>query len=218
MMEEGRTAGSDDRTDACAPPHSAHVTRPELPRVADARGDRRRQARHNDAAQDGRLRWHFALLAYGCVALAVLGVVLPGLPTTPFVLAAAWSARRGCPSLDRWLRTHRRLGPLLHHWETRREVPPRAKLAMLVLLAMSWALLAAGSDGPLVPGAAAVGFVAIAVFVTTRRSPAAEPGSRTDPSPATDPSRSARRPLPGEPLAMPALLAEPEAAAPRDTA
>lgn len=218
MIEEGRTAGSDGRTDGCAPTHAASTARPELPRVADAGGERRRYARHNDAAQIGRLRWHFALLAYACVALAVLGVVLPGLPTTPFVLAAAWAARQGCPSLDRWLRTHRRLGPLLHHWETRREVPPRAKLAMVLLLALSWALLAAGSDGPLVPAAAAVGFVAIAVFVTTRRSPAVERYSRTDRAPVADPSRSARRPLPAEPPAVAASLVEPEAAVPRDTA
>ncbi len=218
MMEEGRTAGSDGRADVCASPHAGHASRPELPRVADAGAEQRRHARHKDATQDDRVRWPFALLAYGCVALAVLGVVLPGLPTTPFVLAAAWSARRGCPSLDRWLRSHRRLGPLLHHWETRREVPPRAKLAMVVLLTLSWAMLAAGSDGPFVPAAAAIGFVAIAVFVTTRRSLVAESDSPTDRSPAEDPSRPARRPLRAEPLAVPASLAERGAAARRDTA
>lgn len=213
MMDEGRSVGNDS-----APPHGGHVPRPELPRVADAGRRRGSPARHHEATQDGRLRWHFALLAYGCVALAVLGVVLPGLPTTPFVLAAAWSARRGCPSLDRWLRTHRRLGPLLHLWETRREVPPRAKIAMVVLLALSWVLLAARSDGLLVPAAAAVGFVAIGVFVTTRRRPGAEADSRSVPSPAADRSRRARRPLPEEPLAMPVSPEERGAAVPRDTA
>lgn len=216
-MDEGRTAGRDDGTEASAPPRADHVPRPELPRVADAGRDRRRRARHHEGGQDGRLRWHFALLAYACVVLAVLGVVLPGLPTTPFVLAAAWFARRGCPSLDRWLRTHRRLGPLLHNWETRREVPRRAKLATAGLLALSWAALAAGSDGPLVPGLAAVGFVTVALFVTTRRSPA-ESQSRTDPPPAPGPFRRAEGPLPAEPLARSAPLAEPEVAAQRDTA
>ncbi len=218
MMNERRSAGSDDRAATPAQMRWRHVHRPLLPRVAGVGHHRRWNARRHDAVQDGEVRWHFALLAYACVVLAVIGVVLPGLPTTPFVLAAAWAARRGCPSLDRWLRTHRRLGPLLHHWETRREVPPRAKLAMVVLLALSWGVLAAGSDGPLVPATAAVGFVAVAVFVTTRRSPAVERDSSTGPSPATVPSRPAAPPLPAEPLAMPASLAERGAGAPRDTA
>jgi len=212
MMDKGRTAGRDDGTDAPAPPRADHVPRPELARVAEAGRNRRRRARHHEGGQDARLRWHFALLAYACVVLAVLGVVLPGLPTTPFVLAAAWAARRGCPSLDRWLRAHRHLGPLLHQWETRREVPRRAKLATVVLLVLSWVLLAAASDGPLVPAAAAVGFVAVAVFVTTRRSPAAELNS------STDLSRTAAGPLPAEPRGMPASLAQAASAAPRDTA
>lgn len=218
MMDEGWAAGRENGADAPAPPRADHVPRPELPRVADAGRNRGRRARHHEGGQAARLRWPFALLAYACVVLAVLGVVLPGLPTTPFVLAAAWAARRGCPSLDRWLRAHRHLGPLLHQWETRREVPRRAKLAMVVLLALSWVLLAFASEGPLVPAAAAVGFVAVAVVVTTRPSPAAEPNSSTDPSPAMDRSRMAEQPLPTEPPGMPASRARPGPVAPRDTA
>lgn len=117
------------------------------------------------------VRWPYALLAYVCTALALAGLALPGLPTTPFVLAAAWAARRGSPALDRWLHTHRHLGPLLHHWQTQRAVTRRAKWAAVLLLSLSWAGLALASDDLLVPGAAALPMAAVALFVVTRPSP-----------------------------------------------
>jgi uncharacterized membrane protein YbaN (DUF454 family) len=117
--------------------------------------------------------WPYALLAYLCAALALVGVVVPGLPTTPFLLLAAWAARRGCPPVDRWLRTHRHLGPLLHHWETERAVPRRAKWVAVLMLCAGWVLLAQHADGLLVPVGSAFMFGAVAVFVCSRPAPAA---------------------------------------------
>lgn len=131
------------------------------------------------------VRWPYALLAYACTALALAGLALPGLPTTPFVLAAAWAARRGSPALDRWLRGHRHLGPLLHHWQTQRAVPRRAKWAAVLLLGLSWTGLALASDGLLVPGAAALPMAAVALFVVTRPTPSPPPSPT--PSPADAP-------------------------------
>ena len=119
-------------------------------------------------------RWPYALLAYLCAALALVGVVVPGLPTTPFLLLAAWAARRGCPPVDRWLRAHRQFGPLLHHWETERAVPRRAKWVAILMLCAGWALLAKHADGLLIPVGSAFIFGAIAVFVSTRPAPAAK--------------------------------------------
>jgi hypothetical protein len=110
-------------------------------------------------------------LAYLSTALAVAGVIVPGLPTTPFVLAAAWAARRGCPPVDRWLHGHRQLGPLLMHWETQRAVPTRAKALAVALLALSWSVLAHRSADARVAFIAALLLGAVAVFVATRPAP-----------------------------------------------
>ena len=63
------------------------------------------------------LRWGWLLLTWVCIALALIGALLPGLPTTIFVLVAAWSASRCSPRLRGWLEQHRLLGPCLHNWE-----------------------------------------------------------------------------------------------------
>jgi uncharacterized membrane protein YbaN (DUF454 family) len=57
----------------------------------------------------------FAVL---CLALGLIGVVVPGMPTTVFILLAAWAAARSSPRLHAWLLGHRIFGPLLHNWPT----------------------------------------------------------------------------------------------------
>lgn len=129
-----------------------------------------------------RFRWPYLLLAYGCVGIGAAGVAIPGLPTTPFLLIAAWAAGRGSPRLKRRLHEHPRFGPLLRGWEHERAIPVRAKWAAVLLLALSWVLLSAFSTHPLVPLLSGLMFIALAVFLlsrpsagTQRPSPSAHP-------------------------------------------
>jgi hypothetical protein len=64
--------------------------------------------------------------------LAALGVVLPGLPTTPFVLVAGACFVRASPQAHAWLLRNRLFGPLLREWEEHRSVPRRIKVFALV--------------------------------------------------------------------------------------
>lgn len=89
-----------------------------------------------------RLIW--LAVAWTSIGLGALGAVLPLLPTTPFLLVAAWAAPKGSPRLHRWLTDHPQFGPSLHAWNARRAVPRRAKwIAPLLLIAsfisMVWA-------------------------------------------------------------------------------
>ncbi|UTH31613.1 YbaN family protein [Ectopseudomonas hydrolytica] len=88
-------------------------------------------------------RWLWLLLAYLCLGIAMLGVVLPGLPTTEFVLLAAWAASRSSPRLAAWLENHRLFGPLLRDWRLHGVVLRRTKWAasLSMLLALSILLL-----------------------------------------------------------------------------
>jgi uncharacterized membrane protein YbaN (DUF454 family) len=71
--------------------------------------------------------------------LAVLGLFLPLLPTTPFLLLASACYIRGSERMHRWLTGHRILGPYLIGIQTGRGIPMRAKVITLVFL---WATLA----------------------------------------------------------------------------
>lgn len=66
-------------------------------------------------------------LALCCVILGAIGVFVPGLPTVPFLLVAAWAGGRGWPALEAWLLAHPRHGPPIRRWRDHRAVPRRAK-------------------------------------------------------------------------------------------
>jgi len=69
------------------------------------------------------------------------GVFLPLLPTTPFLLVAAWAAAKSSPRLHRWLYSHPRFGPVLCAWRDEGAVPTRAKLLATITMLVSWIIL-----------------------------------------------------------------------------
>lgn len=76
------------------------------------------------------------LIAIGCISvvLAILGVFLPLLPTTPFLLLASACFLRSSDRMHRWLRHHPIFGEYLRNFEDKRALPLRAKILSLVLL------------------------------------------------------------------------------------
>jgi len=77
------------------------------------------------------------LLALACLLLAAIGVVLPGLPTVPFLLVAAWAGGHGWPALERWLLAHPRYGPGIRRWREGGVIPRRAKWAASLMMTAS---------------------------------------------------------------------------------
>jgi len=82
-------------------------------------------------------------LALASLALGVLGVFLPGLPTVPFLLVAAWAGSHGWAALEQWLLNHPRHGPHIRRWRERGAVPRRAKWAASIMMTISAAIMLA---------------------------------------------------------------------------
>lgn len=90
---------------------------------------------HALRARSQRLLW----LAAGLLSLlaGIVGIFLPLLPTTPFVLLAAFCFSRGSARLEAWLVQHPRFGPMVAAWRRNRAVPLRAKQLATVMMAVS---------------------------------------------------------------------------------
>ena len=86
-----------------------------------------------------RLAW--LVLAYVSLALGVIGIFVPGLPTTPFVLLSASAAARGSRRLHAWLLAHRQFGPMIRDWQATGAVSRRAKRAATAMMALSAAVM-----------------------------------------------------------------------------
>lgn len=86
-----------------------------------------------------RLLWR--ALAVLSVALGLVGIVVPGLPTVPFLLLAAWAGGKGWPALERWLLAHPRFGPPIQRWREHGAVPRRAKWLASLMMTLSATVL-----------------------------------------------------------------------------
>lgn len=105
------------------------------------------------------------------LALGLLGIVLPLLPTTPFVLLAAFAFARSSTRFHDWLLEHHVFGQLIENWRRDGSIDGRAKfvaaLSMVAVLVLSIVLRVP----PLILGLQAIVLIAVAVFVLSRPSP-----------------------------------------------
>ncbi len=96
----------------------------------------------------GALRLLWRALALACVALGAIGAVLPGLPTVPFLLLAAWAAGKGWPALEEKLLNHPRYGATLRRWRERGAISRKAKWAATLMMSAS-AVIIVASEAPI---------------------------------------------------------------------
>lgn len=127
----------------------------------------------NEAKTTRIKKWLLTAAGVLALALAALGVVLPGLPTTPFVLLAAACFARASPRLHTWLINHKHLGPVVSDWEKHRSLSLRIKrlstgLMTVMVLLSAWQL----SEAPwLTAGVVVLGILGAAVVwkIPTRK-------------------------------------------------
>lgn len=100
-------------------------------------------ARRAPTPPGGRVkRYAFAGAGVGCVGLAGVGVVVPGMPTTVFLIVASWCFARSCPWLTDRLIRNRFFAPFVRYLEPGAVMPRRAKV---ISMAMMWSAIALSS-------------------------------------------------------------------------
>ncbi len=128
------------------------------------------------------------LIATGCVALAlgVAGILLPLLPTTPFILLAAACFAGAWPAMHRRLAASRLFGPMLEAGPGGRYIPPRTKAGAIAFTLLSFgATIAFAVQAPwlrLLLGALALGVTGFLLWMPSAPRPVPEPA----PPPAPD--------------------------------
>jgi uncharacterized membrane protein YbaN (DUF454 family) len=79
------------------------------------------------------------------LAIGALGLILPVLPTTIFVLLAAFAYAKGSPELRAWLDNNRTFGPMIAEWEAHGAIAPRYKAIAVGMMAAVFGVSIAAS-------------------------------------------------------------------------
>ena len=77
------------------------------------------------------------VLGWICVGLGFVGIFVPGIPTTIFLIIALWAFTKTSKKLRNWLLHHKRFGPILSNWQEHKVVPRRAKILMVAFMIIS---------------------------------------------------------------------------------
>lgn len=133
------------------------------------------------------MRYLLIALAACSLGLGIVGIFVPGLPTTVFVLIAGWAAARSSPRFSAWLDAHPRFGPIIRDWRETGAVSRRAKWSATLVMSLSAVILFATVSRLWVAELATACMAGVAIWLwlrpERRPAPPADPYAR---DPASD--------------------------------
>lgn len=116
------------------------------------------------------MRYLYLAIGWGFVGLGFIGAFLPVLPTTPFLLIAAWAFSKSSERMHRWLYTHPTFGPYLLVWRDHRAIPTSAKTLAVTMMTAGWVFVLFTSDRWEVPVFLGLTHLCVGAYIVTRPS------------------------------------------------
>lgn len=116
------------------------------------------------------MRLPFLVLGFLFVGLGYVGVIVPGMPTTIFMILAVWAFKKSSPRFENWLLNHRVFGPTLRDWDEHKAITLRTKyIAIITMAAFATASLVIIKK-PVVQMIVGLSVLCVAVYIATRQT------------------------------------------------
>ncbi|MEM7215419.1 MAG: YbaN family protein [Pseudomonadota bacterium] len=116
------------------------------------------------------LRSFWFLVGTLSLFLGLIGIVLPVLPTTPFVILAAFAFGKSSPRLQAWLERNHVFGPIIEDWREKGAIATRYKIMAISMMAAALLLSIVMDVGPVILVVQLACMIAAACFILTRPS------------------------------------------------
>lgn len=118
------------------------------------------------------MKWIWLALGWVAVGIGGIGIVVPGLPTTVFMVFAAWCFSKSSPRFEQWLLDLPGVGQLIRDYRAGKGMPRRAKVTALAMITIAVTISAFALDNnvvrSIVIGAGIVGLYWVGFRVPTR--------------------------------------------------
>lgn len=124
------------------------------------------------------LFWRSLVMIF--IVLAFIGALLPGMPTTVFLILAAWAASKGWPQMDAWLLNHPKYGPTLRNWREHGTVPRKAKWWASIMMSISGIIMLFTGAPLLVKVFTDLTMLIVAIWLWTRPEPSITASTNQD--------------------------------------
>jgi len=115
-------------------------------------------------------RWLFFAFGWLNVGLGLIGIVVPGMPTTVFLIAAAWAFSKSSERFRLWLWNHPLFGSAIRNWHEHQVIPFKAKIMATSMMAMSFVLAVVLAEDMTLPLVLFAVMTPAAIYVNTRAS------------------------------------------------
>jgi uncharacterized membrane protein YbaN (DUF454 family) len=83
----------------------------------------------------------FLILGFISLGFAYIGLITPGIPYSPFIVASAYFFAKSSKRMHNWIYNHRIFGPFLINWETKKIFPKKMKYFMLIMMSTSLTII-----------------------------------------------------------------------------
>jgi len=111
----------------------------------------------------------FGVIGIAALAVGIVGIFLPLVPTTPLVILSAACFAKASPRVEAWLLRHKTFGPMVINWRKNRAIPMSGKIAACMGVAVGFTLFVTFSDPALwLQGVVLAVLLSVTVYVLTR--------------------------------------------------
>lgn len=122
-------------------------------------------------ARQAWVRWLLIGAGWLLIGIGIVGIFVPVLPTTVFLIAALWAFQRSSTRFQRWLWLHPTFGPPVRNWHQHGVIPVRGKVLAVIVMSLSFVYVAVWvAEDWRVPALIGAIMLPAALYIVTRRS------------------------------------------------